>query len=156
MDVAFKEREKVRLHYVKTDFFCLPFFIMIKVNNAKDAVKAARDYFTHPEQEECIIICLNNRNEVKDIHFMALGSDTKVIMPKKNICKQAILDLASSVILMHSHPSGDPTPSVSDIRETEEMQKAMRTLDMCLMDHIILGKDSFYSFNDDTTTSYNA
>lgn len=129
---------------------------MIKIDNSKDAVKAAKDYFTHPEQEECIIICLNNHNEVKDIHFMALGSDTRVVLPKKNIYKQAILDIASSVILMHSHPSGDPTPSAADIRETEDMQKAMRILDMCLMDHIVLGKDSFYSFNDDTITSYNA
>lgn len=127
---------------------------MIKVNNAKDAVKAARDYFTHPEQEECIIICLNNHNEVKDIHFMALGSDTRVVLPTKSIYKQAILDIASSVILMHSHPSGDPTPSVTDIRETEEMQKAMRILDMCLLDHIILGKDSYFSLSDNITTKY--
>lgn len=129
---------------------------MLKVNNAQDAVKAAKNYFTHPEQEECIIICLNNRNEVKDIHFMALGSDTKVIMPKKNICKQAILDLASSVILMHSHPSGDPSPSAADIHETEALRKAMEILDMSLIDHIILGKDSFFSFTENMFNSINS
>ena len=73
------------------------------------------------EVEHCAIMVIDNYCQVKSVHFVGQGSETECVIPLKVICKKAILDLASGVILIHNHPSGVCKPSPSDIKQTEKL-----------------------------------
>lgn len=103
------------------------------------------------EQEECFIISLNRSNVVKDIHLMSIGDDASTIIPIKNILKQSILDVASGIILIHTHPSGDSTPSNADVNNTKKLKDALNICDINLIDHIVIGDDNYYSFSEEQT-----
>lgn len=126
--------------------------IMKTIKNSKDAYDVIKELVKHPEQEELFMICLSRANGVKDIHFIGLGTDVSVCVSQKIIARQAVLDLACGVILVHTHPSGVSTPSVADIEQTEAVRNALKYFDIALMDHIIIGKNQFFSFSDDSVT----
>lgn len=100
-------------------------------------------------QERVMILTLNSANGVIGTHVMAIGSDTEVIMSTKLIVRQALLDVACGVILVHNHPSGDVRPSEADIKQTERLKKACNVMDISLMDHVIVSNDKWYSFTDE-------
>jgi DNA repair protein RadC len=58
------------------------------------------------------------------------------------------------MILFHNHPTGNPTPSVSDINQTRLVTNACKTMEMQLLDHIIIGAGAYYSFSDEVTTMF--
>ena len=68
---------------------------------------------------------------------------------RDNFLKQAIKYGAASLVISHNHPSGDPTPSVDDNILTAEIQSATRTLNIKLVDHIIIGKGEHFSYADE-------
>ena len=98
------------------------------------------------EVEHCAIMVIDNCCQVKSVHFVGQGSESECVIPLKVICKKAILDLASGVILIHNHPSGVCKPSTYDIKQTERLRDMLRTLDISLIDHIVIGEDRFFSF----------
>ena len=53
-----------------------------------------------------------------------------------------------SIVLVHNHPSGDPEPSEDDVALTEQVQEGAKLLDLCLMDHLIIGDQTYYSFKE--------
>ena len=65
-------------------------------------------------------------------------------MDGKDIFKWAVKLSASAIILVHNHPSGDPTPSLADLKATEKLIQMSKYVDMIILDHIIIGND-FYS-----------
>lgn len=97
-------------------------------------------------QEHVMILTLNAANDVVGTHVMAVGSDTAVIIPKKLIARQAVLDVACGVVLVHNHPSGNVRPSAADIRETGQLKDALKVLEISLVDHVIVGDGKWYSF----------
>lgn len=97
-------------------------------------------------QERVMILTLNAANNVIGTHVMAVGSDTAVIIPTKLIVRQALLDVACGVILVHNHPSGNVRPSQADIKETEKLKKACDVMDISLVDHVIVSDGKWYSF----------
>lgn len=121
---------------------------MTQINSPKDAAGLLKGVFQHTEQEELHVICMNGANEVKDIHLCSLGSDTACIICNKVIAKYAVLDMATGVIIAHNHPSGNPAPSMADIKRTETLREALKLFDITLVDHIIIGRDRYYSFSD--------
>lgn len=98
------------------------------------------------QQEEAYIACLTGECRVKDIHFIGLGSDTAVAISAKVVARHAVLDMAVGVILCHTHPSGNPRPSKADIEQTTKLHDALALFDIDLVDHIILGDETFFSF----------
>ena len=88
-------------------------------------------------------------------HFLVgVGSDTSVTMGCKLVAKAALDCFASGVILCHNHPSGDPRPGQDDIRETGALKRGLDSLDIQLIDHIILGEKAFFSFTEETEHPY--
>lgn len=73
--------------------------------------------------------------------------DSSPVHPRE-VYKSALLASAASVIFVHSHPSGDPEPSESDKRITEELKKAGDLMGVQVLDHVIIGNDRYYSFAD--------
>lgn len=121
---------------------------MKHVNDSHTAAAIFKTVIAHPEQEELFTISLNSANVVKDIHFVGLGSDTSVIISPKVIAKYAVLDMAAGVIIAHTHPSGNPKPSMADIEQTEKLREALKLFDINLLDHVVMAGDKYFSFTD--------
>lgn len=114
-----------------------------------DAFKALQPLISHPLQEELFVILLTNHGKVIAIKLMGLGSDTSVIFPIKLIAREAVINVASQVIIAHTHPSRDVMPSIEDCNQTEKLHKALKLLDIILVDHLILGENKYYGFSEE-------
>ena len=90
-------------------------------------------------QETFNILCLNSRNKLINGHLVTVGlSDASLVHPRE-VFRPAISDSASAVVLVHNHPSGDPSASAEDIRITKQLIEAGRIVDIKVLDHVILG-----------------
>ena len=89
---------------------------------------------------------LNRRKHLIQQDILTQGTDWMTIVDPKQIYQRALLCRASGLILVHNHPSGDPTPSEQDLRITREIQKVGSILRIPLLDHLIVGGDGYVSF----------
>lgn len=100
------------------------------------------------KQEEFHIVTLSTKNQVIDTHQITVGTlDASLVHPRE-VFRAAIKDAASSIILVHNHPSGDPTPSSEDRKVTERLTEVGKTLGIEVLDHIVLGKGSAVSIRE--------
>lgn len=98
------------------------------------------------KQEKVILLCLNTHLEVIKEKVLFIGSDDMSVISGKEIFKETIMCGSSRVILIHNHPSGHPDPSLEDVEVTRRLEKMAKDLEIEWIDHIIIGKNCFYSF----------
>ena len=103
-------------------------------------------------KESVWMLVLDKRNSVMAQYKLSDGGTDMVVIDKKVVAMNALKFLASAVILIHNHPSGSCLPSQSDINETAELSNALRTLDIHLLDHVVIGEGEYFSFESETTT----
>ena len=96
-------------------------------------------------KEVFMVLLLDARNCLIRGVTISVGSLTASIVHPREVFKPAILDSAASVIFVHNHPSGDPTPSQDDLKITSQLVEAGRMIDIRVLDHIIIGRGSFTS-----------
>lgn len=101
------------------------------------------------DHEECWILLLNKANRLIAKERMSSGSLDCTVIDNRSIIRKAIDKKASSVILVHNHPSGTALPSNADITQTQSLSKALKICGLSLLDHVVIAKDSFYSFADE-------
>ena len=101
------------------------------------------------DHEELWIIYLNIGNFPLECERMTSGGWTSTSLDIKQIARAALERGASSLILVHNHPSGDPLPSRADINGTNNLKKALAAVTLKLLDHVILSDGSFYSFEEE-------
>ena len=99
-------------------------------------------------QEHLRVINLDTRNRVINIENVYIGTLNSSTVRVGELFRSAIQHSAAAVILVHNHPSGDPTPSPEDVHLTRTVVQAGRLLDIEVLDHIILGQVSFTSLKD--------
>jgi len=99
--------------------------------------------------EEFKIILLNRRNRVLGVVNISQGGVSGTLADPKVILAIALKSAASAVILCHNHPSGELKPGREDLKLTRKLQEGAKLLDIEVMDHLIISKDSFYSFSDE-------
>jgi len=99
--------------------------------------------------EEFLVIYLARNNGVIGYRFMNKGSNCGTVVDIKLILCIALNANASSLILIHNHPSGNMKPSKQDLVITEKIKKSSEYMDLKLMDHLIIRSDSYYSFCDE-------
>lgn len=100
------------------------------------------------DKEKFYAIHLDTKNKVIGVDMVSQGSaDSSVVHPRE-VYKSAFLASAASVIFVHSHPSGDPEPSVSDREITMQLKEAGELLGIEVLDHVIIGRGEYYSFAD--------
>ena len=91
-------------------------------------------------QETFHILILNSKNSLVNRIMVSLGLlDASLVHPRE-VFRQAVTENAAAIILVHNHPSGDPTPSAEDIRITRQLIEAGRVLDIKVLDHTIIGQ----------------
>jgi len=100
-----------------------------------------------------VILC-DPRNRVIDVIEVAKGTPTGSNPIIREIISQALQKFASGMICMHNHPSGKAEPSREDFVFTEELRHASKVMDVKLLDHLIFGETTFYSFDLSKTTNY--
>ena len=110
----------------------------ITVKSPEDAIKAARSQLRGKRKEHFLVLCLNTRNHLINTHKVSIGSlDCSIVHPRE-VFKEAISSYAASVIFVHNHPSGDPTPSEDDIKLTKRLVEAGEIMGIEVLDHIII------------------
>lgn len=100
----------------------------------------------HLDHEECWMLYLNAANKLTGREKISSGGVTSTVLDPKFIAKRAMEALSSGIVLVHNHPSGNPNPSRSDIEQTSVLREVLKTCDIKLLDHIIIGKQKYYSF----------
>jgi len=101
------------------------------------------------EQENFKILMLNTKNRIIKEETISIGLlDTTLIHPRE-VFKDAIRECASSIIIAHNHPSGDPEPSRADLEITKDLVKAGEIIDIEVLDHVIIGKGRYWSWKED-------
>ena len=101
-------------------------------------------YF-NPDCECLVVLLLNTRRRIKGHHLVTIGLlDTLLIHPRE-VFSVAIVMKAAFIVLIHNHPSGDPTPSEADIKVTRDLIKVGQLLKIEVTDHVIMGNPNFCS-----------
>ncbi|NLU10011.1 MAG: DNA repair protein RadC [Tepidanaerobacter acetatoxydans] len=100
------------------------------------------------EKEYFKTILLNVKNHVISVEDISIGSLNSSIVHPREVFKPAIRRSSASILLVHNHPSGDPTPSREDIEVTERLVEAGKILGINVLDHIIIGSDSIISLKE--------
>ncbi len=125
-------------------------------HNPKEApITSSKQAFKHiypkisKKREEVWVSCLSSSKEVISSRCLFRGSVDQCMVHPREIFYFAIQNLSSSFLIFHSHPSGDTQPSKEDISLTKKINKASKFMGIAMLDHIIVGKDSFYSFLDE-------
>ena len=98
---------------------------------------------------ECFLaLMLNTRRRVKGHTLVSMGTMDTILVHPREVFRAAIVAAASAVIIMHNHPSGDPTPSEADIKVTRDLIRAGQLLKMEVLDHIIMGVNRHVSLRE--------
>lgn len=125
----------------------------ITITSSKTAVNLFRD-LQDDTQEKIIALHLDARATVTCFQVVFIGTSTSSITDPKAILCTALLTNATSIILIHNHPSGDPSPSEDDINSKLQLSTACKFLNLQLLDFIIIGDNgNFYSCADEGTLS---
>jgi DNA repair protein RadC len=134
------------------------FNIMEKVNNESAYKKRIFEsknvyemlkHFEYADKEHFFVVFLNRRNFLIKFLNISIGGVTKTIVDSKILFKEALINRAVSVILVHNHPSGNTQPSPDDIELTKQIKSGCSLLEMSLVDHLIIGENGYYSFADE-------
>jgi DNA repair protein RadC len=121
---------------------------IVKISSPKNVF----EYFSfifNKKQENFYILCLDSKNQIISHKLIAIGTLDSVIIHPREVFKEAIKESAQNIILVHNHPSGDPTPSLADKEITKKLETASQTIGIGLLDHIIIGKDKWFSFDNE-------
>ena len=102
----------------------------------------------HSSQESFWVLLLNNKHRLLRRIRVTKGLVNRSLVHPREVFREAIRENASAVILAHNHPSGCPEPSVEDVRITERLVDAGRIIGIQVLDHLILGDGTYYSFSD--------
>lgn len=97
-------------------------------------------------EEHCYMISLDSKCHVQGIFELSHGTVNSSLLSPREILIRGLLTGASNIILIHNHPSGDPTPSNEDFTTTERIKQAGKMINIPIIDHIIVGDRCFYSF----------
>ncbi len=91
---------------------------------------------------ECLwVLHLNTKNRIIEKELVSMGTLNSSILTPREVFKKAIINSAETIILVHNHPSGDPTPSSIDIHMTRQLVQCGKILEIKVVDHIILGRN---------------
>ena len=116
-----------------------------KIQSAFDIYELVKSEISHLEQENFVVIYLNVKGEVIHKETIFIGTINQTLIHPREIFKPAIKLLASAVVFCHNHPTGDASPSKADLDATEKLMEASQIVGIDLIDHVIIGKDEFYS-----------
>ena len=120
-----------------------------RLKSAADSARHLRAFLdNHPkDQEHFAVVFMNSQNQIISTELISSGSLATAAVFPREIIKRLLALEAGAIICGHNHPSGETLPSNSDRALTKKLQQALNSIDVSLLDHIIIG-DGYYSFSD--------
>jgi DNA repair protein RadC len=97
------------------------------------------------EQEELRVVLLDTKNHVLDMPIIYRGSLNTSVLRVAEVFRDGVKQNAAAIIVVHNHPSGDPTPSPEDVRVTRDLIQAGKLLDIDVLDHLVIGRNRYVS-----------
>lgn len=127
-------RESAKIYDLKTKI----------VRSPDDGARAFREVFdvSAMTKEHFLLATLNTKNEIIGMHVIHIGSVNASVVHPREVFQQALLNNASSIIVAHNHPSGDPTPSREDIEVTKRLAEAGKLIGIDCLDHLVIGDEN--------------
>ena len=126
------------------------------LNNAEKIVQYMTGAFDEaPVAEMFYVVCLSRKNRPLGRHRVTVGTATAALAHPREVFRVAILANACAIVCIHNHPSGDPSPSSADVQITRLLRDASKTVEIEMLDHIIIGNRDddplargYYSFRE--------
>ncbi len=106
--------------------------------------KMAERILKNSDREHLLVVSLDTKSKPVAVEIVSIGTINSTIAVPREIYKHSITSNAASIVLVHNHPSGDPTPSESDVLLTKRMKRAGEILGIELLDHVILGDEGCF------------
>ena len=126
-----------------------PLYSEEPLSNPEAAIKVLRDVFKEYDREVVCLVNLKSNMQPVNLNIVSIGAIDQAIVHPRELLKSSILSNAASVLIMHTHPSGNLTPSTLDISMTDRMQQVFSIMGIDIVDHIIIGdNDNYYSFRE--------
>jgi len=119
------------------------------ISSSKSAYQILKNYLSDLRTEEFWAIFLNQSNRVIHISQLTQGGISQSIVDVRTLFKTALDHFSTGIIIAHNHPSGNLKPSREDIDVTQKIKEAGNTLNIQLLDHLIITQNSYFSFSDD-------
>jgi len=116
-------------------------------NSASEVYKYLKE-FSNEDREYFIVIGLNTKNQPVFREIVTIGLLNSSQVHARETFKKSIMMSCNAIIIAHNHPSGDPEPSIEDHKVTESLKKAGDILEIPILDHVVVGRNSYYSFKD--------
>ncbi len=123
-----------------------------KISSSKQANQCIRQIIPVEQinyREYMYALYLDNGNNVVGYYLLSVGGINSTLVDVRILMQGALLTRSVGFILVHNHPSGKLTPSLSDRQLTEKIKEASKVLDLKLLDHLIITEDGYYSFADE-------
>lgn len=119
------------------------------ITSSLDAYRIIAPYLQDKRTEEFWIMLFNRRNHLIQLKRVSQGGVSSTVVDAKIVFHHALEKLASGIILVHNHPSGNKNPGQSDISLTKRMKEAAGFLDIDLLDHLVVTDHDYFSFRDE-------
>lgn len=119
------------------------------ITSSQSAFECIAECLLDLDHEEFWIILMNRANRLIEVRNVSKGGVSGTVADAKLIFKAALAKLSCSIIVCHNHPSGNLKPSSADIKLTKKLVEGGKNLDIAVLDHLILGNNSYFSFADE-------
>lgn len=120
----------------------------VTVSSPGEAAALVMEEMRHKLREHFRVLLLDTKNKVLGIEEISIGSLNSSLVHPREVFRPAVKKACASVILIHNHPSGDPTPSREDVNVTKRLSDAGRLMGIEVLDHVIIGDGRFTSFRE--------
>ena len=120
----------------------------VTIHSPQDVANLLMAEMAFLDQEHLRILLLNTKNQVLGISEVYKGNVNSSVIRAGEVFQEAVRSNCPSVIVVHNHPSGDPTPSQEDVQVTRQLVEAGRLLDIELLDHMVIGRQGFVSLKE--------
>jgi len=118
------------------------------IRSPQDVAALVREDLRYLQQEHFVVLFLNTKNRVVGRETLSVGSLNATIVHPREVYRAAVKRSAASIICVHNHPSGDPTPSPEDIQLTHRLSESGHIIGIELLDHVIIGDRSYVSLKE--------
>ena len=115
-----------------------------QLRQSRDVADLMADVVAGLDREAFFVVLLDRKNRASGINLVSLGSLTAALVHPREVFKAAIAGSAAALVLVHNHPSGDPSPSPEDRAITERLVQVGELVGIRILDHVILGHDGAF------------
>lgn len=127
----------------------------VKLNNSRKIYEYFKNIFAYEKQENFYALYLDTKSKLISFKLLFKGTLNSSTVHPREVFKYAFLESAASIVVIHNHPSGDANPSKEDIEVTESLMKIGGIVKIPVVDHIIIGREEYYSFYEYMTSIKN-